>query len=664
MAQITGAQNERVFTIQKWLGLNQNPDGDTKLKMGEASVMRNWRVTRDGNLQKRPGTREVLHLGESDDDMVLATWTGFVGGEEGVYAIVGFPRDGDTPGVGRLYRCMDDDGWQATLVGTFAGIDIEFPHMFGFGEKLYILTGEDYYEYDRNTLQSVVGYVPLVATGVPPVDGSGSGALLERVNKLNGYRRMWISGNNSGTIYHLPDTYPIQAVDYVKNLATDEPVATTDYTVDLTAKTVTFTTAPAEAENSYEIGWHVSENFRSSVVKMTRSELYNGSQDTRVFLYGDGSADAFYSDIDYLGAPRADYFPDMNQVRVGEANTPITALVRQYSRLIAFKTNSTWSIQFGQITTAEGNLIAGFHLTPVNKTIGHNSWLANVELVLNNPVCIMGSDLYEWLPNRGGNLTNDERQAKRISDRIYETLRSFDVEDNQEGLRFVRTFDDNYHQEYYLYTGDGQALVWNYATDAWYYYDHFPMYTPFEWRGELYYGSMDGGIQHVSTDYTYDSIAGGDPEAIDCVWQSGSMSFGMDYQRKYAAAIWVGLKPESRSEVIVTVQTDKSDGYQEKVVGTALFGFDHVDFADWTFDINRKPQMKRLKIKAKKFVFYKMILMNKDEDISESAGQPSLDFDHMDFEHFTFSVEHKAFTGTSATITSVDMRVRFQGYAK
>ena len=128
--------------------------------------------------------------------------------------------------------------------------------------------------------------------------------------------------------------------------------------------------------------------------------------------------------------------------------------------------------------------------------------------------------------------------------------------------------------------------------------------------------------------------------------------------------IWVGLKPESRSEVWVTVQTDKSGSYQEKVVSTALFGFDHVDFGDWTFEINRKPQMKRLKIKAKKFVFYKLILSSKDEDISESAGQPSLDFAHTDFGNFTFAVEHKSFTGTSATITSVDMRVRFTGYAK
>jgi hypothetical protein len=662
MAQITGAQNERVFSIQRWLGLHENPDGDTKLKMGEAALMRNWRVTRDGNLQKRPGTREILHLAQNENEKVLAVWTGFVSGEENVYAIVGV-----ADGAGRLCKCASNDAWTATNIGSFTGTVCENPHMFGFADKLYILTGSSYYEYDGTTLQKVTGYIPLVAVSVPPEGGSGNGTTLEHVNKLNGYRRMWISGNGSGTVFHLPDTYPIQAVDYVKNLGTDEDVPTTDYTVNLTAGTVTFASAsaPEEAENNYEIGWHVAEDFSESIYRMRCSELYNGSQDTRVFLYGDGSADAFYSDIDYNGTPRADYFPDMNQVRVGEANTPITALVRQYSRLIAFKTDSTWSIQFGQITTAEGNLIGAFYVTPVNKTIGHNSFDAEVQLVLNNPVCIMGSDLYEWFPNRGGNLTNDERQAKRISDRVYETLRSFDTDSIiGNGLRYVQTFDDNYNQEYYLFNNEGEALVWNYAADAWYCYDNWPMYRPFSFRGELYYGSRLGGIQRVSTDYTSDSFAGGDPEAIDCVWQSGSMSFGMDYQRKYAAAIWVGLKPESRSEVMVTVQTDKSGSYQEKVVGTALFGFDHVDFSDWTFDVNRKPQMRRLKIKAKKFVFYKMILMNKDEDISESAGQPSLDFSHTDFEHFTFAVEHKAFTSTSATITSVDMRVRFTGYCK
>ena len=59
MATISGATNEKVYNIPKWLGLNEHPDGDTRLKLGEASEMGNWKITRDGNLKRRPGTTTV-----------------------------------------------------------------------------------------------------------------------------------------------------------------------------------------------------------------------------------------------------------------------------------------------------------------------------------------------------------------------------------------------------------------------------------------------------------------------------------------------------------------------------------------------------------------------------------------------------------------------------
>ena len=40
--------NEKIVGIQKWLGVNQAGKDDTSLKLGEASEMRNWRVTQDG----------------------------------------------------------------------------------------------------------------------------------------------------------------------------------------------------------------------------------------------------------------------------------------------------------------------------------------------------------------------------------------------------------------------------------------------------------------------------------------------------------------------------------------------------------------------------------------------------------------------------------------
>ena len=38
MATISGSTSEKIFQIKAWMGLNENPDGDTKLKLGEAAA--------------------------------------------------------------------------------------------------------------------------------------------------------------------------------------------------------------------------------------------------------------------------------------------------------------------------------------------------------------------------------------------------------------------------------------------------------------------------------------------------------------------------------------------------------------------------------------------------------------------------------------------------
>ena len=78
MAQIRSADDVKVYKIQKFLGLNESPDGDTQLKMGEASEMRNWKVTAQNHLRVRPGYRTV----EQFDGPVRGMWSGFVGGEQ------------------------------------------------------------------------------------------------------------------------------------------------------------------------------------------------------------------------------------------------------------------------------------------------------------------------------------------------------------------------------------------------------------------------------------------------------------------------------------------------------------------------------------------------------------------------------------------------------
>ena len=46
MANIPTTEQESIFQIKRWLGLNENPDGDTAINLGEAAEMRNFRITK------------------------------------------------------------------------------------------------------------------------------------------------------------------------------------------------------------------------------------------------------------------------------------------------------------------------------------------------------------------------------------------------------------------------------------------------------------------------------------------------------------------------------------------------------------------------------------------------------------------------------------------
>ena len=708
MAQITGRTEEKIFRILQWKGLNENPDGDSKLDLGESPVMRNWKVTKDGNLQRRPGVDKIVGLPDytlsiqSDETAktdvhvcsqlrmypsVHATEKGFIepDGEQeivtkdnwrnytGYYWIknkyytwkfmsLSYRQENDTylwtmrrvkaindsaslyvndsvTGLwagnvngteylvaafwGDLYKIYDSSylfPWVKERIGSLDDGMHEgqqYAHMFGYSNKLYILGYGSYKEWDGVTLKNVEGYRPLVSVSIA---GTSGGTLLEQVNKLNGYRRVWISPDGTATLFALPEN-GLSSVDYVKDRTTGEIIPSAEYSVNLEAGTVTFTTAPVAAVNSYEIGYTFPTADRGKIENMMFSELFNGANDNRVFFYGDGTNQAIYSGLDYDGKPRADYFPDMNVLVVGEANTPITGMIRHYSRLMVYKTDSAYSVQYSVETLADGTVTPTYYVTPVNRDIGNHA-PGQVCLVDNSPFTLHGKSLYEWknMSAYSSNLSIDERQAKRISDRIIGTLASFD-------FRKCYCFDDNTNKEYYICC-DGAALVYNYVSDAWYYYDHFNVVCMCSFHGSLYLGDDAGEIHKL--DYENRSDNG---EAIPCYWESGSMSFDREWMRKYSAMLWVGIKPEGKGQVTVTVQTDRKSVYTEKLVASGFATFASADFRHWSFNTNRLPHEKREKIKAKKFVFYKLLFELEDTD-------------------------------KTATILNADLRVRYTGYAR
>ena len=534
---------------------------------------------------------EVSAASNTTDTVVRGLWSGFVDGQEVLCAACN----------GYLWQlARDADGaWSKTACGAVDTEEDVF--MFGFEGKLYLLNGSEYKVWDGAALTDVSGYRPMVAVSVPP---SGGGTALEQVNKLTGARRARFSPDGTSTVFKLPDM-GLKSIDYVKHVLIDMEVI--NYDTDLVNGTVTISPALPEGTNSIEVGWTVYGDTAEEILAMRYAELYNGSQDTRVFIYGDGTNRAFYSGIDFDGAPRADYFPDLNVAHVGDENTPITAMIRHYDRLLCFKLDSAWSIGYSQLTLADGTVTAGFYVSPVNRSVG-NCAPGQAVLVENRPRTLDGRSVVEWKStSSSGNINGDERNAERISQRVEETIRSFD-------LSSAKTFYDKYAHEYYVIGTNGTALVHGIDADSWYVYTNFDARCLINYMDELYYGTADGYLRHFSTDYFSDV-----GESIDAYWESGSMPFAADFQRKYSAMLWVGIRPDDNGYLEVTAKTDRKTDFAVYDVETA--------------DASRVPEMNRIKLKAKKFTYYNLILANNTQD-------------------------------TTATVVSVDIRVRGTGYVR
>ncbi len=557
--------NASLFRLEQWLGLNESPDGDTGLKLGEAAVMRNFRITRENHLQLRPGSAPLCTL--SENCPVRGLWSGYVNGESHLLAACG----------GQLWD-IDTALGQAQSVGE---LDDEPVCFFGFSRRVYILTGREYYCWDGTSpVYQVDGYVPIVATAVPP---TGGGTALERVNLLTGKKRARFSPDGIAKVFHLPEG-DIDEVLYVSGTGIS-------WSADPAAGTVTFAGAPPQGVNSLTVTWRKGVGQRTRVTGMRFAESYNGDTDARVFLYGDGTNEALYSDLDEYGRPSAEYFPDLNVMAVDSANTPVTAMIRHYDRLLVFKSDSAYAVEHGSLKLEGGAVTAAFTVIPVNRAIGCAA-MGQARLIRNDPRTLFGRSVYTWSLTSGA--ARDERSARRISDRVESTLGAL-------ALEKCVCFDDERRQEYYIFCGK-TAVVHNYGNDTWYVYTGLDVRCMEQVEGERYFGTGDGRVMHLSRAYRNDDLT-----PIDAWWESGALDFRRDWRRKGSASLWVSIKPESQARVTVSAQSNRQSEHPRRTVYAGLSTLGNANFAHWSFSTNRKPQVQRVKLKVKKFTFYKLI---------------------------------------------------------
>lgn len=619
-----------MFTVDKFLGINESGDGDTELKMGEASKMENFTITDAYNLSLRPGVRRIDFSAERDPAPLLSAWAGFLG-QRDLLLLCDF-----SGGTDRLFVYEKEEDESQKLIhrqdGALGLTKAEGAkvNIFTFNGDLYVMSNGHTVIYDEEQFVRKEPYIPMVIAGAEP---AGGGTTLENINLLTAKRRMDFSADGTSTAYFLP-TEAVGVVSItIDNVEQD--VATAG-TFDTVTKAFNFATAPEKGVGNVEFIYttdpETAESARMQIINCTLFEEYNGSTDTRLFVAGDGSNRCYYTGVTQEGEATALYFPAMNEVAVDMSGSAITGIVRHYSKLLVFKNDGTHSISYEPVTLTDGNTVAGFYLRPMNREFGHEI-MGQVQTVNNYPRTITKDGIYEWRIT--SSYYKDERYANRISDVVEKSLSRADISK-------IVTCDDDYQKNYYVFLNDkdGTLLVNRYELNKG---NTWCVYKSSLFKN-IRYAMVHGGDMvfcndteafRFDDDLTMDAAVepGGEAQQIKAKWESGFMHFGADFRRKYSSEIYISVQPQSNSQIIVTAETDKRSDYLEKLIENDVFQWSNVTFSGWSFNLNDRPTINRVRLKVKKFVYYKLI----------------------------FRIDKP---GAQGTILSVDQKIRFASMAK
>lgn len=575
MAQIMVPKQSPPTRINKFLGINEDESGETQLQLGQSPNMLDFRISGEYKLQMREGYAELFaSLGAFS---VCGIWYGKL---SGTYYFL-FAANGN------VYKRVAGVN---SSIGTLTDAKTFF---FAFGDKVYMLNGTDYKSWDGTTFATVAGYVPLIATATPP---TGGGTANEQINLLTGKKHQTFSGNNTATAYQLSET-ALTSVDsvYVGGVL---KTVTTDYTVNLTTGVVTFVTAPATGVDNVDIYWTKGSGSRSEVTGYTYSMFYGGQNDTRVFFYGNGTNRYIYSDL-AAGVPSAEYFPALNYREVGSDEFAVTDIVRQYDRqIILTDGGEAYYSYYDPFTDPSTGLITiiDFPTYPLNDKVG-NIATGQAQLIQNNPFTIQNG-VYEW----GATNVRDERNVQYMSKRVQPSMDAVD-------LSTAITVDWESKREYWLAVGN-KVWIYNYRLDVWYKFQTAANITCFLILDDLlYFGTDAGQIMKFDTTKLTDNGT-----AITSTWEMNFYDFEAEWLQKFLTEMWISLKPAAKSSVDITYQTDRVGTSSTYTATYNLATFVAADFGDWSFLVNYNPQPFHFKIKAKKFVYLKIILTNSQTD--------------------------------------------------
>lgn len=595
--------------IEKFSGLNTSTTA-SQIEFNESPDMLNIVLDAEGRPDKRFGY-----------DRIYATSLG-IGKINGMFFFV--KKDGTTRFLIHWGTNLYTQTGSAQPVSIFAGLANNRSIFFAFNDFVWIMDGTNYLRYDGTTVVTVasIAYVPTILVSTPP---AGGGTALDDLNLLSPAFKQSFSGNASATIFQLALTGldaapPITAV--VNGTTITEG---SGLTANRSTGAITFTTAPATGTNNVVITAYKTVAGRANTINnCTGQVIFGGTQDTRVFWYGNQSNPA---NVYASGLYDPSYAPENGFIKVGSDASKVVNMIAQYDSCIIVKGNLQnmqtlaqnvydvliWQMKYSFSATTGR---ASFPILPINNQVDSIS-RGSMQLIKNAPTWLSSKGVYQLI----GTNVKDERNTQHLSQNI-DTSADFNLTGLLEFTTLVNSVSVDFDKKYILALQDfdNTAFVYDYVLDVWLKWNNIKASCFVEVNGFLLMGDNANGLVYQFKKLNEADNFQDDGAAINAYWKSKLLNFNTNAYLKTAPRLWYHLKPADLTSIDFGYQTDMYASVFGEFPSdyNNIFNYATWDYANFSYTLSAFPSVTQIKIKAKKFMYLQIALSN--PRIDESMG--------------------------------------------
>lgn len=485
---------------------------------------------------------------------------------------------------------------------------------------LFILTGKEFFCYDGEEIKDVadIAYIPKVFASRNP---KGGGEQIDGINLLSRKRKESFYGNATDKIYYL-STKPILSVDKVEVTnanGEDVVLATSEYTVNLTNGTVTFTTAKEPIllgqDNVFITYSADNDEDRSKILNCTIAAGFGGSGNDTIFLSGNSK---FKSRIWRSGVGEPHHFPDTGYMVAGSDGNEVMGFQRMGKYLTVIKDDNS---QDGTIFQ-----IWGSKDSKGNPVFQMEQGIAGVGAISKNCFStLLDEPLFLGRQGIFATYTTNVLAERTVKNRSYFVDAVLTKENGLENACAV------VWNGYYILSVNSRCYVLDSRNKSYrhnqtegsgdfvyesYHWDNFPARCFLAVEGALYFGTSDGRVCRLNTDISGNSRFNDDDEAVIAAWSTKNDDDGASYLYKtmQKKGCSVTIKPYNRSSCTVYYSKDGDPEVYVRKHLMDVFDWENLDFERFTFNTNDSPQDVYLKKKVKKYKRLQIIIKNDGKD--------------------------------------------------